>query len=238
MTSSRHESWSAEKIVNIQKLGNILRVEIVNHPKKAVVFGLLAAVGLYIWIPMFWRWANKTKEDRLPQAGTQTAVSAAEAHDNSAGNSPVGKESKPSRFKWKEIVKRMDADPRTRPAEPLAATRDPFQRPREEIDRLEQEEKQAKVKPPVATPASLGMVLSSTLIGPAGQLARIGGKMYRRGQAIEMEREGNKYIFVLSEVHDGRVVLECEGERFDLFIPKPGSSGHMVLETVVKKTGR
>jgi hypothetical protein len=127
----------------------------------------------------------------------------------------------------------MSNDPRTRPAGQLTITRDPFQGPKDAIAKAAMEE-QTKTKAPPASPASMGMTLTSTIIGPKGGIARIGGRTYNQGQSIETEKEGRNYKFVLSEIHDRRVVLEMEGERFELSIPEPGASSHMVLGTVEK----
>jgi hypothetical protein len=233
MTIGRIAPRSADRTVNIRDLSKQLKHEIAIHPKKAVVLGILTAVGLFFWVPLFWRWANKSNEDSQLPAGNQAVVIASSGQTNSVDNLTANKENKPLRYSWKEVLKRMSNDPRTRPAEPLTIARNPFQGPKEAIDKAALEE-QAKAKAPPATPASLGMALTSTLIGSKGGIARIGGRIYNQGQTIEMEKEGRNYKFVLSEVHDRRVVLEMEGERFELSIPKPGTSSHMVLGTFEK----
>jgi hypothetical protein len=233
MTIGRIAPRSADKTVNIQELSKQLKHEVAVHPKKAVVLGILTAVGLYLWGPLFWRWANKSNEDSQSPAGTQAVVIASSGQTNSANNLAANKENKPPRYSWKEVLKQMSNDPRTRPAEPLTIARNPFQGLKETIDKAALEE-QVKAKAPPATPASLGMALTSTLIGPKGGIARIGGRTYNQGQTIETEKEGHNYKFVLTEIHDRRVVLEMEGERFELSIPKPGTSSHMVLGTVEK----
>jgi hypothetical protein len=230
MTIGRIAPRSADKTVKIQDLSKQFKHEIAAHPKKAVVLGIMIVLGLYFWVPLFWGWANKSKES---PAGTQAVVNASPGPINSANNLTANKENKPPRYSWKEVLKQMSNDPRTRPAEPLTIARNPFQGPKETIDKAALEE-QAKAKVPPATPASLGMALTSTLIGPKGGIARIGGKTYNQGQTIETEKEGRNYKFVLAEIHDRRVVLEMEGERFELSIPKPGTSSHMVLGTVEK----
>ena len=80
---------------------------------------------------------------------------------------------------------------------------------KEAVDKITEE---PAVKAPPASPASLGMALTSTIIGPNGGIARIGGRTYNQGQTIEAVKEGRNYKFVLSEIHDRKVVLELEGE--------------------------
>ncbi len=136
-----------------------------------------------------------------------------------------------TQYTWKEIVKRIDNDPRTRPAESLTNIRDPFQGPQAAATASKIEE-QAIDKPPILSPTNLGITLTSTIIGPQGRIARIGGRTYKQGQTIKTEKDGRTYKFILTEIRDRQVILEAEGEHFELSIPEPGQSGHMVLGTV------
>ena len=113
---------------------------------------------------------------------------------------------------------------------PLSNTRDPFQKLKSAVAETKVEE-EASPKPPLRTPASVGMMLTGTIIGPQLRIARIGGKSYREGQTIEVVREEDKshVSFTLLEVHDRRAVLESQGERFELAIPEPSKSGKMEL---------
>jgi hypothetical protein len=222
---------SADKTVNIQKISNQFKHEITAHPKKAIFLGIMLVVGLYFWTPHLLGWINKTEEGPKSTTGTQVAVNASGAQANFADNLGGNKENKPLKYSWKEVLKWMDNDPRTRPAQPLTIDRDPFQGPKEEVDKTKEE---PEVKAPPVSPASLGMALTSTIIGPNGGIARIGGRTYNQGQTIEAVKEGRNYKFVLAEIHDRKVVLEMEGESFELSIPEPGTSGRMVLGTIEK----
>jgi hypothetical protein len=217
--------------VNIQKINKQLKHEIASHPKKAIVLGIIIAVGLYLWMPHFLAWFNKTEEGPKSSSGTQVAVSTAPGQEKSVENLSANKEDKPLHYSWKEVLKWMNNDPRTRPAQQLTIDRDPFQGSKDAIDESKEE---PEVKAPPVSPASLGMALTSTIIGPNGGIARIGGRTYNQGQTIEAVKEGRNYKFVLSEIHDRKVVLELEGESFELSIPEPGTSGRMVLGTVEK----
>jgi hypothetical protein len=182
-------------------------------------------------MPHFLGWINKSEEGPRSPSGTQVAVNKSLGQTNSADNLSGNKENKPLQYSWKEVLKWMNNDPRTRPAQPLTIDRDPFQGSKDAVDKTIEE---PEVKAPPVSPTSLGMALTSTLIGPNGGIARIGGRTYNQGQTIEAVKEGRNYKFVLSEIHDRKVVLEMEGERFELSIPEPGTSGHMVLGTVEK----
>jgi hypothetical protein len=212
--------------VNIQKINKQFKHEISAHPKKAIFLGLLLAVGLYFWMPHFFGWINKTSAS----FGTQVVVNTSLEQTNSTDSASVNK--KPMQHSWKEVLKRMNSDPRTRPAQALSINRDPFQGQKDVVDKTIEEPQE--VKAPPMSPSSLGMALTSTLISPNGGIARIGGRTYNKGQTIEATKEGRNYKFVLTEIHDRKVVLEMEGESFELSIPEPGTSSHMVLGTIEK----
>jgi len=78
---------------------------------------------------------------------------------------------------------------------------------------------------PQVTPATLGVELSGTLVGPHRRVALIGGKAYREGQTITVDQNDQPIQFELVEVHPQRIVLNLQGTRFDLAIPERRSSG-------------
>jgi hypothetical protein len=219
--------------VNLQDLNKQLRTEITAHPRKAVILLIMMVVGLCFWAPRFYGWLNaSTAEQQLP-AGDRGQTATTSEHNGAGDRSIANKESKPSQHRWKEVLKWINNDPRTSPAPPLAEIRDPFHVRKALVEKSVVEEP-ATVKPVPVSPTSLGMSLTSTVIWQNGGIARIGGKMYSLGRAIEITKEGHSYKFVLTEIQDRRVVLEMEGEKFELNIPEPGASSHMIMGTVAK----
>jgi hypothetical protein len=218
--------------VNIERLSKQLINDFVTNPKKAILLGILIAVGLFFWLPAFWGWIRKDTIVPESSAVAQTMVNASPTQTIAGENTIDNNGDKSRHYSWKASLKLMRNDPRTRPAGPLTITHDPFHVPKEEIVHSPTED-QAKPQEPIS-PASLGMVLSSTLIGPNGAIARIGGKTYNRGQIVKVEKEGRHYEFIVTEIHDRRVQLETEGKSFQLTIPEPTASSHMVLGTVEK----
>jgi hypothetical protein len=213
--------------VDLQKIKNQLVREASKNPKKALFAGLLLVAGLYFWIPLIWGWMNKDHENVELQGATQTVINAPEGQKNHESETAV-KENKKANLSWKELVRLINNDPRTHPAESLTINRDPFRDPRDAISKKMEEEQEKEILPP-ASPASLGLNLTSTIIGPQGSIARIAGKTYSLGQTIEMRKEGRNFKFTLTEIRDRRVLLESEGERFELSIPEPGNSGRIVF---------
>jgi hypothetical protein len=211
--------------VDLQNIYKKLIGEIRNHPKKAVLTGMLLLVGLYFWVPMFFRSENKLNLEHNSQLNNGLAVNTLSNLEKDG----ITKNKTTTKLRsWKEILKLINNDPRTRPAESMAFNRDPFKGPQEIITQKTQEELEREKLPP-PSPSSLGIALTSTIIGPQGAIARIAGKTYRRGQTIETQKEGRNFKFLISEIADRRVVLEAEGKRFELYIPDPGKSGRIIL---------
>ncbi len=89
----------------------------------------------------------------------------------------------------------------------LYQQRDPFVTPNTQIVQHNNQDR-SKTADPNTTPQSLGMVLSSTIIGPHRRLARISGKTYKLGQTVTLDEDGRRIAFTLVEVHQGQVVME------------------------------
>jgi hypothetical protein len=219
--------------VNIRDIEKQLRSEIAAHPRKAIVLGIMMAVGLCFWAPRFYGWLNVSKEGQQSTAAMKVQATTSSEQTASGGQSNANKEVKPSQHRWKEVLQWIHDDPRTSPAPALTAIRDPFHVRKEAVEKPAAEEP-ATVKPVPVSPMSLGMALTSTIVAQDGGIARIGGSIYSLGQAVEIAKEGRSYKFVLTEIHDRRVVLEMEGEQFELNIPEPGASSRMVLGKVAK----
>src|SRR3989304_3326700 len=103
---------------------------------------------------------NKGYENVESPGATQTVINAQEDQKNHETETSI-QENKKASLSWKELVKLINNDPRTRPAESLTINRDPFRDPRDAITKKMEEEEQAKEKLPPASPASLGLNLTS-----------------------------------------------------------------------------
>ena len=110
----------------------------------------------------------------------------------------------------------------------LYQQRDPFVTPNTQIVQDNNQDR-SETADPNTTPQSLGMVLSSTIIGPHRRLARISRKTYKLGQIVRLDEDGRRIAFTLVEVHQGQVVMEREGKRFNLKIPSRVNSGQIEL---------
>lgn len=214
---------SAMKTVNLGKIGKRLRREAIANPKKAAFLGLATLVALYFWAPLVWGWIARSD---------QSAATAKIAVPMAAVPSPVTVPSQPAAKKasWPQIVQWMHDDARTMTTPPLMLARDPFEASTTEMAEATAVEL-PKSKPQAITPTAAGLALTSTIVGPQRRIAQINGKTYSVGQSVEVakDKEALAAAFRLIEVHTRRVVLEADGQRYELEIPAPGKSGRIEL---------
>ena len=213
---------SATRTVKLSKLARQLRREALASPKKAVVLGVLALLASYYWGPLVWGWISPSEESAEPTAaeagadldpGPWAAIASAQAP------TPT----KTRQHPWTQLDEWIRQDPTTTPVEDPAGWRDPFTVVSTGIE-VDQDE-EAQPDEPQVTPATLGVELSGTLVGPDRRVALIGGKAYREGQTIKVDQDDRPIEFELVEVHPQRIVLHLHGSRFDLAIPERRSTG-------------
>jgi len=196
------------------------------NPKKAIFLGLMACVALYFWVPLVVGWVNKNeptqtgKCDKVVEAASVQPTTAVKAVQD--------------RPPWQQITEWMQNDPRTMVAPPLTTTRNPFQTPKAAAVETKAEEL-AEVKRPPVTPTTAGLTLTSTIVGPRRRVAQINGKIYSVGQTVEatQEDETTPVSFTLREIHPRRVVLQYDGEQFELTIPEPKMSSNIEFSKAV-----
>jgi len=210
--------------VNVERIVKQLRHEATANPKKAAVLGLLGVVALWFWAPLVWGWIvpeDEEAEDAVVVTAAQPAQPGGEpVRSDTAANEDAPKAGHP----WRQLAEWMDNDPRTLPAELVADLRDPFMTPKPQVAEAKPEEIPEELQQNV-TPESLGMALTSTVVGPRYAVARINKKSYRRGKSVTLVKDGQQIEFKLTEIHRGRVVLEREGEKFELRAPSPATHG-------------
>ena len=218
------------------RINRQLRREITSHPGKAAILGLLFLVALWFWVPLVWGWVDEDQPAAKPTAVAQTDNSAPKAAASNTPNTPntpktsntALKKVESPKYPWHQLVQWMENDLRTSATNPLRGRDDPLLSPQAEVATAEVEEEPQETAPE-ATPEDLGMVLSSTIIGPRSRVARVNGKSYRQGEAVKLLRDGQQIEFTLVAVYPRRVVLKRQGGQFELKIPSPVSSGRIEL---------
>ncbi len=208
--------------MNLSRLARQLRREAMANPKKAAVLGLLVLVALYYWGPLVWGWVA-ADEAAGPPPDAPAAGVASPGAANLATTEPTPQDGQTVTYPWTQLDEWIRQDPMTAPAEDVARWRDPFAFASTGPKAAEVEPAQGE--PSRLSPEGLGIELAGTLVGPRRRVALIGGKAYREGQTVKIDRNGQSLEFQLAEVHSQRIVLEREGRRFDLLIPKRNAAG-------------
>jgi len=148
---------------------------------------------------------------------------------------------------WQTILEHIDRDPRKKPARlrsdlngpasallqqlipwsstAVAAVRDPFERPKppETSKPVEDDDEAEQPKPIVRsdpTPAELEAKVTSTIgTGDGRGVAIINGRVYRRGDEVQLSDDRGNYAFKLTAVHGWGAVLTRNEKEYPLEIP-------------------
>lgn len=208
--------------VKLENLAKQIRREALANPKKAGFLGVATLVAAYFWMPLVWGWIGKGNQG--------AAVAGVVPHAASTiGVDHVAVSKTTNHPSWQQIVRAMHNDPRTMSAPTRTQTRNPFEPTGEAIAEAAAMEKARR--PSTATPQSLGLVLTSTILGPQRRVARISGKTYSIGQTIEVSaKDSATATFTLVDVQPRRVVLQNDSQRHELSIPEPSNSAKMDFE--------
>lgn len=216
-------------------LAKRLRREWRANPKKVVTLGLLLAAALYSWTPLVGKWLAPTQP-----AGVPGVVEAASAGSPSPGvvetmamkKTPTDNSGPPA-YSWQQIVQWRQQDPHTVPAMHLTSLRDPFQATKARSAEAEiQKAKEVAVRKSVTPPWSqetLGLKVSSTVVGTRRSVALINGKAYAQEDTIELTKDGQTITLTLAEIHPGRIVLRWQDHRIELALPERESKGRFEL---------
>jgi hypothetical protein len=204
-----------------------LRREIAASPKKAGLLAVLSVVGVWFWAPIVTKWFFKNETPtgdaarsvgNLPPSPTTAASS--QVMNSVPSSTPQPSNSIKSRLParpWRQLVTLMERDARMSPATELIAARDPFKVPTIEMPASKKRE-EAVVEKPDLTPASAGLVLNSTIVGPGEKRALIGGEIYEEGGMLAAT--GGEIWFRIVEIRPREVILERKGRLYTLDLPK------------------
>jgi hypothetical protein len=132
-------------------------------------------------------------------------------------------------MRWHQLLKLMDQDARTAAAGKLGERRDPFKLPPGMAAAAKPAPEPPKAVLPTLTPETLGLTLTSTIIGPQRRVARINGKTYSEGQTLQLVRDGQQVAVKITEVRPRSVVLSHANGQCELRIAAPKQSGAIEL---------
>jgi hypothetical protein len=191
------------------KLQKQIRNELKKSPGKAIALAGLGVVAVYFWGDLLMSKDSSGSSAPPPPDATAIAVTAAPAaaQQQTAPATPV--------TEWRQIAAWIEQDLHMRSADIASAQRDPFvldvpvETPVAEAAPEEEEPEPIEE----LDPAELGLVLTSTAVGPHRAAALINGRAYIEGRMIKTA-DGQE--FRLSQISPKRVVLERAGKHFEL----------------------
>ncbi len=220
--------------------------ELKASPKKAAALGLLLLVGLYFWVPL----AKKSlsgKSKPLPPtpvgaaaAGTPLAGAGTSAATTPAGAAPSASLDWQTRARWldENVVPSggpgwagLNTDRLPLAFGPLTWVaipgRDPFREVRLASATLPADETAAEptVTTPKLTAQSLGLHLTSTVVGPRQRSALINGRVYREGSEVPCEAG---LTLVLAQIGPRRALLEYQDQAIELTIERSALASPVV----------
>ena len=219
--------------MSIEKYKQQLIREAKKSPKKAAALGSLLVIALWFWAPLVGGWFSSGSDEAATTTASVQAKPAlpfAKQKIGSESQSPTVKTAEVARapkIEWNELTKWIRSDPLMTPAELPENSRDPFLAHLERSlveEEEEVEEVEVVVQPaqPVVTPKSLGLTLTSTIVGSKRRVAMIGGRAYRQGKMVYALSDGATIGFLLAEVGERHAVLVRDGRDYELTIQSTG----------------
>jgi hypothetical protein len=200
-------------------LSTKLQREIKKSPKKAGMLALLFVVAVYFWVPLVMG-GPAAKPVVSPTAAAATSTPA-----------PIAVAPVPAvpTTTWQQLVHWMEHDVRMKSMPVMSSKRDPLQPLAQEAT----EEPEQKIE--VATildikPESLGLVLSSTIVGSERSVAQISDRTYRVGEHVPADKS-SKQQFVIEQIGPRYVVLGRNGRSFTLRMTDPTQVSSAKLPT-------
>lgn len=240
--------------MSAQRIVRQLRREVKANPKRAALLAALMAVGVYFWAPLVAGWVMPDGAATAPakKVAAKTSSALAAPAPGPAGVQPA----KPTNAKpWPQLWAAIQDDKRTKPAATLAAATNPF-RPFPAPPEAHEETEDAKATNPTAengataanraakpnsttpveaTPKSLGMKLTGTVIGARQRAAVIDGQIVPEGGLVSptsgdskppsAKPDAARIAFRLTRVEDRSIALERNQKKYTLTLETPTIDG-------------
>lgn len=206
--------------MNLGKLRKQLTREFKANPKKSAILGLLALVGCYFWLPLLANWAKRPKAPSARELMAAMSNQSPTATTTSTLSAPSQET-----MAWDKLAAALDRDPHMQPAARLPLERNPFAATASPAETVEEEQEAVAHAAAQLTVDDLGLVLSSTVVGPQARLALLNGRVYREGSEL-LTTDG--VALNLTHIAPGHVVLEGMGLTFELSLTRSDHSIEVV----------
>jgi hypothetical protein len=211
-----------------------LTKELRRSPKKTVVLALIAAVALWFWVPLVWKWV--APQSASAASSTSPTNSATEATSSTPVKVEAATAPPPTSLNWKELDEMLRSDPLLATAQLHETIADPFAPPQavatDETTDEEQLEQPAALVQPKPTPEQLGLTLTSTITGGRRAVATINGQACRVGDVIVVPGGGMDFEFTVVSIAASEVALAAGDETHVLSSQRPASTMQLSQATV------
>jgi hypothetical protein len=204
----------------------VIRVqrEIKAKPLKAAGLGVLLVVAAYFWAPLVRGYLGGGQTAAGPPAASPAPTASAASQSTvststSPGQAAAAGGTTSAAYDWRKYSKLIDEDAKMREGAALSGPRDPFVSPQPPAPSEPPKSAQSEAQP--ITPADAGLLLTTTLLGARKKIAEINGKSYTIGQRVKIVGDDLRASFRVVEIHPRRVILESQGRRYELKIPRP-----------------
>lgn len=191
--------------MNLQQMIKQAKREAKASPAKAAVLVILLIVALYNWAPMVYGWvagSSSAKSGSSKKSASNLAMSQPDA--TSASHEKSGSESKSakkpidsSEASWKQLAQWIDTDPLMEPADWPDGVACPFRDGENTSENRGIDEVEADLPVETAvttverpTPDSIGLDVSSFVIGPEGRMIRLGDDIFHEGEEVRIFGSG------------------------------------------------
>ncbi|PHS16985.1 MAG: hypothetical protein COA78_03325 [Blastopirellula sp.] len=217
--------------MNLQSIIKQLKREVKKSPLKASVLGGLFLVACWFWAPLLLNWV-------MPEdSSTELVVKEPEDSETIETYETVLIQPVVNKIGWQTRARQIEQDPRMQSQKLHADTLDPF---RDYSIAASNPATEANDEIPVAvheiSPKDVGLTLSSTIVSPQGNIARINQQNYRIGGLvfIKSHEDGNhpsSVGFEVRSIGSHSVLLERHGKVYSLELrnPKTTGSGRIVM---------
>jgi hypothetical protein len=202
---------------------NKLKREVQKSPGKAATLALLLCVALWFWAPLLTGMLGSSPNASAVPSATTNQTAASNTSNNTAAALPPAAATVP----WRELAKTIEHDPLMQPARVTDRPRDVFQpvQPSNPVEDELAQSTEPTLKPELdVPPQSVGLALTSTIVGPRRYVARINGANYRPADIVEVASDQGKLSYVLTQVTDRSVTLSLGNKQYELNMPRRAAS--------------
>ncbi len=203
--------------VNTQKITSQLTKEIKRNPAKAAVLGGLLVVAIWFWYPLIQKWTGGSSKSVAKQQSTVTPViPSANPNDIVLPTAAPASVSKTA-IDWRTIAQKISDDPWMKSGTLQSSSFDPFYPEQAQATVLTSTESEPTPTTEVdVAPDSVGLAVTSVIVGGRKPLARINNQNYHVGDTIRVADIQIEYT--LLDVHPWGVQLKTKQQVYELHL--------------------